>query len=109
MSAGIALQIKCGIHIIYILLIQFLTQKLHCLSKALEVDNFPFPQELDYIVHIRIVTQTQNIIISHTRLLLRSQVLSQVSIVVTMVFAKLTALLLTTLLHIAVVCLQPHL
>ena len=33
-----------------------------CFAEALEVDDFPLAQELNHIVHIRIVTQPQNIV-----------------------------------------------
>ena len=49
------LDIKCGIHEVYVFLIQLFPQQLHCFAKSLEVDNFPFPKELDHIVDIRIV------------------------------------------------------
>ena len=52
---GFLLQIDSRIHIIHVLLVQFLPQQLHCLTETLEMNDFPFPQELDYIVHIRII------------------------------------------------------
>lgn len=53
-SASI-LDIDGRIHKVDILLIQLFSQKLHRLTKTLEVDNLPFSQELDDIVNIRIV------------------------------------------------------
>ena len=54
------------VHAIHILLIQPFTQQLHCLTKALEMHDLSLAQELDYIVHIWIVAQAQNIIIGYT-------------------------------------------
>ena len=64
------LHIKCRIHIVYILLVQLLPQQLNRFSKALEVDNLPFPEEFDDIIHIRIIAQSQNIIIRYSGFLL---------------------------------------
>ena len=64
------LNIKRGIHAVHILLIQLFTQLLHAFSEALEMDDLPFPQELDHIVHIRIIGKTQNIIVGGACLLL---------------------------------------
>ena len=42
---------------IYILLIQLFPQKLNRLAESLEVDDLPFPEEFDHIIHIRVVTE----------------------------------------------------
>ena len=42
------------------------------------MDNLTLPEELDHIIHIRIVRQTQDIIVGHSGLLLRSKVLTQI-------------------------------
>ena len=68
--APVCLDIKCRVHIIHILLVQLFTQQLHRFAEALEVYNFPFTEELDHIVHIRIVTEPQDIVIGHPCLLL---------------------------------------
>ena len=49
-----------------------------CFAEALEVDDFPLAQELNHIVHIRIVTQPQNIVIGYAGLLLSRQIFRQV-------------------------------
>ena len=63
--AATFLDIKCRVHKIHILLIQFFTQQLHGFAEALEVDDLPFPQEFDHIVDIRIIGQPQNVIVSY--------------------------------------------
>ena len=62
--------IKCRIHEIHIFLIQLLPQQLDRLAKSLEVYNFPFPKEFDYVIHIRIIRQPQDIVIGNSGLLL---------------------------------------
>ena len=61
---GLFSDVEGWIHKIHIFLVQLFPQQLDCLAKALEVDDFPLPQELDYIVHIRIIRQPQNVIVS---------------------------------------------
>lgn len=53
-----------------ILLIHLLLSKAQSFTKALEVDDFPLTQEFDHVVDVRIVRQTQDIVISHPRFLL---------------------------------------
>ena len=64
------LHIKRRVHIVYVLLIQFFPKQLNCLAKTLEVYDFPFPEELDHIVYVRIVRQPQNIVIGDPSFLL---------------------------------------
>ena len=64
-------QIECRIHIVHIFLIQLLQQQLHGLSKTLEVNNLPLPQEFDHIVYIRVIGQPKNVVIGDSGLLLR--------------------------------------
>lgn len=47
-------------------------------AEALEVDNLPFPEEPDHVVHIRVVGQPQNVVVGEPGLLFGGQVLSQV-------------------------------
>lgn len=47
--------IKGRVHIVYVLLIQFLPKQLYSFTEALEVYDLPFPEELDHIVYIRII------------------------------------------------------
>lgn len=63
-------EVESRVHKIDVFMIQFLTQKLDRLAKALEVDNFPFPQEFDNVIHVRIVRKPQNIVIGNACLLL---------------------------------------
>ena len=55
---------------IHILLVQFFPQQLHGFAEPLEVNDLPFPEEFDHIVHIRIIGQTQDIIVGHPCFLL---------------------------------------
>ena len=57
------LYINGRIHIVHILLVQFIPEKLNRFTETLEMDNFPFPEEFDDIVHIRVVTDSQNVVI----------------------------------------------
>lgn len=41
-----------------------------CFTKALEVDNFALPQEADDVVHIRVVGETENVVVGESGLLL---------------------------------------
>ena len=34
------------------------------------MDDFPFPQEFDYVIHIRVVRQTQNVVVGNSCFLL---------------------------------------
>ena len=65
------LQVKGRIHKVHIFLIQLLAQQLHGLAKALEMNHLALPEELDHIVHIRVIRKTQNIVVSYSSLLLR--------------------------------------
>ena len=40
------------------------------LAEALEVDDLPLPQEADHVVHIRVITETQDIVIGEAGFLL---------------------------------------
>ena len=63
------LHVKCRIHKVNIFLIQLFPQKLNCFAKALEMNDFPFPEELNHIIHIRIIRKPQNIVIGCSCLL----------------------------------------
>lgn len=52
------LYINRWIHIVYIPLIQLFPQPLQALAEALEMNDFPFPQEADHIVDIRVVAES---------------------------------------------------
>ena len=64
------LDIEGRIHEVYILLIQFFTQQLHGFAEALEVNDLPLPQEFNDIINVRIIGQTQDIVIGDAGLLL---------------------------------------
>lgn len=55
--------IKGRVHKVHVLLIELFPEKLHRLAEALEVNHLTLPQELDYIVDIRVIRQTQNVVI----------------------------------------------
>ena len=74
----ILLHIKSWIHMVDIFLIQFLPEQLYRLAETLEMNDLPFPEEFDHIVHIRVIGKPQNIIVGHTRLLFSSQIFHQV-------------------------------
>ena len=64
------LQVDCRIHVVHVFLIQFFPKQLDRLTEPLKMDNFPFPQELDYIVHIRVIAQPQTVVIGDPGFLL---------------------------------------
>ena len=63
------LHIKCRVHIVYILFVQFFPQQFNGFAETLEMHDFPLPQELDHIVHIRIIGEPQNVVVSDSRFL----------------------------------------
>lgn len=69
-SWGLLLQVNCRIHTINVFLIQFLPKKLHGFSKSLEMNNLTLPEEFYHIVDIRIIADSENIIVSCSCLLL---------------------------------------
>ena len=73
------LHIKSRIHEVNIFLVQFFTQQLNCLTETLEVNNFPGTQELNDVIHIRVVADSQNIIVGSASLLLCGQIFRQIS------------------------------
>ena len=58
-----SLHVKCWVHVVDVFLVELLTEQLNSLTKPLEMDDFTFPEELDDIVHIRIIAESQNIVI----------------------------------------------
>lgn len=52
----LVLHIEGWIHIIHVSLIQFLAKQLDCLTETLEMDNFPFTEEFNHVINIRIIT-----------------------------------------------------
>lgn len=59
------LHIKGRIHAVNILLIQPFAKLLQTFAESLEVDDLPFPQELDNVVYIWVIRKPQDVIISH--------------------------------------------
>lgn len=47
-------------------------------AKTLEVDDFPLPEKTDDIVNIRIIGQTENVVIGEAGFLLCRHILSQI-------------------------------
>lgn len=72
------LQVDGGVHEIDVFLVQLLPQQLHAFAEALEVNDLPFPQELDGVVDIGVIGQTQNVVVCLPGLLLSGHVLRQV-------------------------------
>ena len=64
------LSLQCRIHIVDIFFVQSLTQALHRLAETLEVHDLASSEELDNVVDIGIVRQSENVVISRARLLL---------------------------------------
>lgn len=75
---GHFLQIHRRIHAVNILLVQLFPQLLDTFAEPLEVNDLPFPQEFDDIVDIRIVAESQNVVVSDPGFLFGSQILSQI-------------------------------
>ena len=73
-----SLHIHRRIHTVHILLIQLLSKQLYSFAKPLEMHDFPFTKELDYIIHIRIVTEPQDVIIGDPRFLFSGQILHKI-------------------------------
>lgn len=51
----------------------------HTLAEALEMDHFSFAQEPDHVVHVRIVAETENVVVGFACLLFCCHVFTQVS------------------------------
>ena len=58
--------------------IQFILHDTGRFAEALVVDDLPFPQKLDDIPDVRIIHQTENIVIAHPGLLFSSQILMEI-------------------------------
>ena len=58
------------VHEVHVFLIQLVAGQAQPLAEALEVDHLPGPQELDDIVDIRIVAQTQDVVVCRAGFLL---------------------------------------
>ena len=69
MQHALFLQVDGGVHAVDIALIQLPAQQFDGFAEPLEVDDLPFPEELDYIVDIGIIAQPQDVVIGHPGLL----------------------------------------
>lgn len=49
-----------------------------CFAEALEMDDFPLPQEADHIAHVGVVGQTEDVIIGEAGFLLCRHVFGQI-------------------------------
>lgn len=67
---GSFLQIDGRVHCIDISFVQLVAQQLHSFAKSLEVDDLTFTQELDDIIHVRVIAEPEDIIICDASLLL---------------------------------------
>ena len=65
-----ALFIERWVHEVHIFFIQLVAGKTKSLTEALEVNNFPGPQKADGIVDVRVVRESQNVVIGHAGFLL---------------------------------------
>lgn len=81
------LHIESRVHIVDVLLIQLFTQQLDCFPKPLEMNDFPFSQEFDHIVYIRVITEPQDIIIGGAGLLF-CQGVTKVKVILTQFESK---------------------
>ena len=69
-SGGTLSQIDGRIHAVDIALIQLPTQQLDGLTEPLEMDDLPLPKELDDVIDVRIIAESENVVIGCTGLLL---------------------------------------
>ena len=67
---GVLSQIEGRIHGVHILLVQLLPEELDRLAESLEVNHLPLPEELDHVIHIRVVRQPENVVVGNPGLLL---------------------------------------
>ena len=49
-----------------------------CITKPLEMDDFTFPQELDWVANIGVVDESENVVVGDSRLLLCGEVLVKI-------------------------------
>ena len=70
--------VKGRVKRVKVLAVQPVGQDAQGLAESLVVDDFPLPEELDGIPHIRVVGKTQDVIVGQPGLLFRSQVFVQI-------------------------------
>ena len=61
--------IKRGVHEIDVLLIHLLLRQPKSFTEALEMDDLPSPQEADDVVHVRVVAETEDVVVGDPGLL----------------------------------------
>ena len=69
-SCAEELLVKAGVHKVEILLVHPFLGKAQTLAETLEVDDLPLPQELDDVVHIRVIAEPENVVVGYSCLLL---------------------------------------
>lgn len=73
-----SLLVEGGVGKIDIFLVHAFFGSIDSLTKSLEVDDFPLPQESNDIVDIGVIGHTQNVVIGHPSLLLGGHIFRQV-------------------------------
>ena len=74
----VRLLVKAGVDIVNVLLIHALLCQPQALTEALEMNDLAGTQELNDVVHVRVVAEPQNVVVGNTRFLFSGQILRQV-------------------------------
>ena len=69
-SGGTLSQVDGGVHAVDIALVQLPAEQLDGFTEPLEMDDLPFPEELDDVIDVWIITESENVVIGRTGLLL---------------------------------------
>ena len=72
------LLVESRVEEIDVFLVHAAAGQLQGLAEALEVDDFPLPEKADGVVDVRIIGETENIVVGKPGLLLCGQILRQV-------------------------------
>ena len=75
----IAVFVKAWVKCVEVLLVELISCKPQTLAKALIMHYLSCSEELDYVAHVRVVNQTENVIVGCTSFLLGSHILVKVS------------------------------
>ena len=62
-------RIKLRVKSIEVFAVQLLLSNAQHFTEALEVDDFPLPQEFNWVAHIRVIHQPQDVVVGHPCLL----------------------------------------
>ena len=65
-----ALHVDGRIHKVDILSVQLLPQEFYCFAEPLKMDDLPFPEEADDVIDVRIIADSEDIVIGYPCLLL---------------------------------------